>query len=238
NINAFTLHTLIQRDPRWILRSPKYWRAIFLEKKFNPRWLSRSAEYWRGLYLQKHLDNGFNIRKLKIITLVREPVARNVSDFFKRASPLIDLLIQKKIDLKSLRTYFLENFPHEMTLNWFDVELKQMIGLDVYSVPFPKKTGYKIYKGGDTHPDVLLLKLEKLNECASRAFKEFLGIDEFILQNKIPVGRRYYQSYKKFVSIKMLPQSYIEKMYTSKYAKHFYTDTELNEYRKKWGQWY
>lgn len=219
-IPAYSVHALVQRDPCWIISSPD----------------SR----WRSIYLKKHLEEGFNSRKLKVITLIREPVARNVSDFFLRTFTLktLNLPMHKEISLESLKTYFLENFPHNVTLNWFDVELKQMIGLDVYSVPFPKIKGYKIYKGGDIHPDVLLLKLEKLNECASRAFKEFLGIDEFILQNKIPVGRRYYQSYKKFVSIKMLPQSYIEKMYTSKYAKHFYTDTELNEYRKKWGQWY
>ncbi|MFX0092698.1 MAG: putative capsular polysaccharide synthesis family protein [Candidatus Hodarchaeota archaeon] len=183
------------------------------------------------LFLRKKLEKGINPKKWKIITAVREPVARNISAFFQNQ---VQYKHMGKMTLKNLLDLFLaENWNYNV-LNWFDRELKQVFGIDVYSEPFPTTKGYKIYKVKD-QPDLLLLRLENLDNCAQAAFQEFLNIEQFTLApENIARNKFYYPIYRKFTTSKILPRAYIEKMYTSRLAKHFYTEDELNTFRKKW----
>ncbi|MFX0093127.1 MAG: putative capsular polysaccharide synthesis family protein [Candidatus Hodarchaeota archaeon] len=188
-------------------------------------------------YIYKHLIKGLNCRKLKIISLVREPVVRNISAFFARINTTSDYLSsiarQKSLTLENLLDIFQNYFPHDQPLTWFDMELKPVFGIDVYNEPFPQTQGYKIYTGD--HPDLLLLKLETLNDCAQEAFEKFLGIENFtMLKANIARHKAYYPLYQHFLSAKLLPQPYIERMYASKYARHFYTEEELNRFQKNW----
>ena len=87
-------------------------------------------------------------RTLKIVTLVRDPIGRNVSMYFhdlhywlayyfsevrpdrdgaRRNRPLIDC--------------FRETFDHRYPLDWFDKELKRLSGIDVYEHAFDRTTG-------------------------------------------------------------------------------------------------
>ena len=186
-------------------------------------------------FLNRCLEKGLDQKKLKLISLVREPVARNVAAFFRQfLFRFAHKSNTNQITCENLRDLFQKNWiKHDVPLIWFDMEMKPIFKIDVYSEEFSKSKGYKIYTGD--HPDLLLIKLEKLNKCASEAFKEFLGIDGIILQNaNLERDGPYYSLYRKFTSSKTLPRSYIEKMYNSKYAKHFYTEEELNIFRKKW----
>jgi hypothetical protein len=56
-------------------------------------------------------------------------------------------------------------------LNWFDNEPKTVFGIDVFSSSFLLDKGHKIYNGNNS--DMLLIKLEKLDECAKEAFNVF-----------------------------------------------------------------
>jgi hypothetical protein len=103
----------------------------------------------------------------------------------------------------------------------------------VFSSDFPKSKGYKIYEGDKV--DILLIRLENLNQCAREAFKDFLNIDNFTLINtNIGSEKDYAPIYKKFRDAIALPDSYIDEMYNSKYARHFYTEAEINKFRARW----
>lgn len=183
-------------------------------------------------------EMGLERKKWKIISLIREPVARNVSVFFHFIKKWFPRYVRKyktkHMTNDKLRDFFLENFSrHNLPLSWFDKEMKQVFKIDIFSEEFPKSKGYKIYTGN--HTDLLLLKLEKLNNYASEAIKKFLGIDNFVLQDTNLARDQFYHSlYHEFISSRILPRSYVEKMYNSKYAKHFYSEEELNTFRKKW----
>jgi len=112
--------------------------------------------------------------------------------------------------------------------------LKKVFGIDIYSVNFPKKKGYQIYKTKNKL-EILLIRLENLTQYAPVAFKEFLNVDEFTLENSnVSETKFYYPIYRKFISEKFLSQVYVEKLYNSKYARHFYTEEELENFKRKW----
>ena len=59
---------------------------------------------------------------------------------------------------------------------WFNVELKEPLGLDIYQYEFDKMRGYQIIEKDNI--ELLLIKLEKLDEC-SEVIGRFVGKDNF-----------------------------------------------------------
>jgi hypothetical protein len=186
-------------------------------------------------------------RKWKFISLVRDPIARNVSEFFysvdtTKVEPYLpnfyELLESRSIHMPDLIEAFLLSFHPEsedfnLPLIWFDDEFKKFLNVDVYSLEFPKTQGYQIIKNGSS--DILILKLESLMDCYQQAFSEFLNLDDFRLITANVAGqKKYYPVYKGFIKEVNLPENYINKMYESKYVKHFYTQKEIEGFRMKW----
>ena len=203
---------------------------------------------WQYQYLRKRIASGLNGKKWKIVTLTREPISRNISTFFENldVEPLeaghrykiqsdyygfeIILNIEDAYELTQL---FFERLYHDRPLVFFDQEIKSVFDVDVFSSEFPISKGYKIYEG--EHADVLLIRLENLNECARDAFKEFLNIEGFTLINTNIGGEKVYAPiYKKVKDSIVLPESYIARMYTSRYMRHFYSEEEIARFRAKW----
>ena len=80
-----------------------------------------------------------------------------------------------------------------------------------------------------------MLRLEDLNESIETALQSFLGIKSFKLENaNVSSGKIYSDDYSLFKDQLKLPQSYIAKMYDSKYMRYFYTDSEINTFISKW----
>ncbi|MEQ9304407.1 MAG: sulfotransferase family 2 domain-containing protein, partial [Marinoscillum sp.] len=70
---------------------------------------------------------------LKIISLVREPIGRNVSAFFQTFSRNMGVNVhQKKFTMDELRSGYLENMKHEVPLIFFD-HINEYFNIDVYS---------------------------------------------------------------------------------------------------------
>lgn len=204
---------------------------------------------WLYQFLRKQIQSGLKDKKWKIVTLTREPIARNISTFFENLEvKVLDLPDQYEIrshyydidptivtldNLQQLTDLFFDRLHHDSPLDFFDRELKRVFGIDVFASEFPKSKGYKIYQ--EKHADVLLMRLENLNECARDAFKDFLGIEGFTLIN-INIGRAkdYAPIYQSFVDSIALPDTYINKMYRSKYMQHFYNEEEIDRFEAKW----
>ncbi|MGV2829104.1 putative capsular polysaccharide synthesis family protein [Myxosarcina sp. GI1(2024)] len=196
-----------------------------------------------SLYLRKQIKRNERQQKWKVITLVRDPIARNFSSFFQNVQHQRGYDWQKKLHTsspdvlsKELQKIFLENLDNNfkiLDLDWFDRELKTVFGVDVFAKKFDPDKGYEIYQGEKA--DVLLLKLETLNRCANNAFREFLQLENFTLSKK-NIGRNklYKQVYKSFLNDIKLPEAYIEEMYTSQFVRHFYSNSEINYFTNRW----
>lgn len=205
---------------------------------------------WLNLFLRKQIDKGLNDNKQwKIITLTREPIARNISTFFENLEvKQLDASHQYEIksdyyDIKTiiieidnihrLIDLFFDKLNHDSPLEFFNRELRGVFGIDVYATEFEKQNGYQIYTNGSV--DVLLIRLENLNECARVAFKKFLKIDNFsLVKENIGSQKAYAPLYEKFKSVIVLPDSYLKKFYNSKFMRHFYSEKEINNFMAIW----
>jgi hypothetical protein len=201
--------------------------------------------YWMSKLLRDQLDKISNEDGSLIITLTREPVARNLSAFFhsiKYWCPNIETKLEgtNKLDLfEWVANTFLEKYYHDDPLIWFDNELQPVFGLDVYSEQFPHSEGYQIIH--ENNIKLLIIRLEDLDRCYRKAFSSFLNLDNEdinLIVSNTASQRSHDQLYEEFLDWLILPDCYLEKLYSSKYVKHFYSDEEIDVFRARWRKTY
>jgi hypothetical protein len=199
------------------------------------------AEYWRA-----QLDKTHPKGHWKVITLVRDPIARTLSTFFQSLEDktiaregfygswnsqsydeLLDHLLEK------FDSRYVQNSGKKHPYTWFEYEFKANLGCDLFSEPNICDKPYHIC----TTPkaDVLLLKLERLNDHYKTAFREFLGIKNFDLRSKkIRSHEVYGDLYQDFLRYVELPDEYLDRIYSSPLVKNFYSDSEIEEFYRHW----
>lgn len=217
---------------------------VFHVHRMNPR----NIEAVRNTYLrrgQKALNEGVGVflyknicqknKKAKFITIVREPISRNMSAFFQNYEIFTGCKYKAtNFQLKELIDLFLSHYSHDVPLTWFDVEMKEVLGIDVYRYPFPKEIGYVIIREGSF--EILLFKVEISDAIKEKAISEFLDITDFRLKrHNVARDKEYSETYKDFKQAISMPYSYVKQMCDSKYTKHFYSATEIE---MMWSAWY
>lgn len=213
---------------------------------FGTEKISLLRRPWLSEFLFEQIQE--SSRHWKIVTLVREPIARNVSTFFENlevikqpdsdryeiSSDYYGFEISIDIDnIDPLIELFFDRLVHERPLTYFDDEIKYVFGIDVFESQFPEGKGYMLYQGDKA--DMLLVRLEDLNRCATTAFKEFLDIDDFtLIQTNVAEEKVYAPLYREFKKRIRFPDSYLDRMYQSKFTRQFYSDDEIRNFRQRW----
>jgi len=183
----------------------------------------------KGLKIREYLNLKPN-KKIKIITLVREPISREVSDIFQNF-----MTFTQDIESTSYKQVIseLDSKDYSYVLNWFDSEMKNFLGFDIYAFPFNKEAGYQVYNHNGI--EILCLKLEKLNHAGVEALKRFLSFKNLIVYNsnisQLKKGNALYNKVKKEYKIK---KEKAEDLYNSKYVNHFYSGAEIEIFKKRW----
>lgn len=204
----------------------------------------RPAYIWRGQYLRRRLAEA---RGWPVVTLVRDPVARNVSSFFQNLRVFYGYRAERELAakgearvLEELSRLFEEEFVPEAKmaavdaspLSWFEIELEPALGIDVFAKPFPIAEGFGCYESPRAR--LLLIRLEDLARCGKRAFQA-LGIDDFEpVQRNVGDTKGYADLYRRFRETIALPSSYLDRLYGSRLAQHFYTPDEIAAFRARW----
>lgn len=179
----------------------------------------------------------------KIITLVREPIAREISDVFQvidRYHPGLlnqDGTINRQAAVAFLKKRFLAfDESCNYTSTWFDKEIKQVFGIDVYEHPFNHEEGFAVIQHKNC--DLLILRLENLDSCFNRAIAAFLGLSYPVGLIPANVGRskQYADAYQFVLKNLRLPQAVCARIYSAKYARHFYTDAMLEDFTQRWSE--
>lgn len=190
--------------------------------------------------LRKKIDENMNDVTWKIITLVRDPIMREISDFFFSFHKHPELMgkegqLLKEETIRILKKELIEKFryPHNWVLTWFDKELKEVFGVDVYQFPFNHDKGYIIIQSKNIN--VLIIKLEELDRCFSDAIFEFLNKKDLkLLKRNVAEQKFYYNTYKYILDNIIFNYNFCGKIYASKYSKHFYSIDERENFIMNW----
>lgn len=187
--------------------------------------------------LRRQIDEKPN-QRWNVISLTREPVARTISTVFEMLDVIFPGWKAKyeagELDLHEMQATIVKRYvigPGRG--DWYDTQMKPVFDVDVYAQPFPHHQGYEIYHGKN-HSRLLLLRLEDLNRVGQKVFSDFLNLKDFeLVRANVGEQKEYSDLYRDFKKIP-LPSAYLEKMYSSRYARQFYTDGEINGFYQKW----
>lgn len=172
----------------------------------------------------------------RVITMVREPVGRNVSAFFQALTNFIPdaeaRLAANDLTVEEAMAVFLGMFRHELQETWFDTLLEPVFGVDIFSKPYDFEKGYQTYEAGPSR--VLLIRREDLRRAGAEAIGNFVGIENFKISTENTSEDKAYSKLIEEFKKRPLPDSYLDRMYGGRIATHFYRPSELAEYRKRW----
>lgn len=175
-------------------------------------------------------------RPVKIVTLVREPVSRAVSNLFENPNLLVDGANLRELPLERIIGIAAEQVLSSMhyTERWFDRELCGLFGIDFFGQPFDKEGGFTTLEKG--RYQLLAGKLELLSKNGEARLGEFLGLD-----GDLPIERRRARSstgeaslYDQVREKLTLPAELLDQAYSSRVCQHFYTEEEIAGFRGNW----
>ena len=168
-------------------------------------------------------------KKIKYITLVREPLSRDISSFYQnRQLYFQDVEVSDYDAINDL----IETRGYDLALNWFDYEMKHYLDFDIYSKSFNKQRGYSIYQVNDK-AELLVLRTDKINDVAITAINEFLNIDiKGLVTFNVSDNKSISNHQKQLKSQFRLSKTNHLKITNSKFMNHFFTEEEIEQYYK------
>ena len=206
-------------------------------------------EYLKGQVVHTHSYNAMSIKHQRLIELrkdlclpinvicpIREPLSRNVSAFFQNFKRDTGLEFSNhKLEVSELLNLFLENYPHNACLEWFDRHFRPTFNIDVFSEKFPIKRKWNVYKKGSTKVLIYRCDLDKKEQL--KVISDFLGVEISKWKySNISGTKEYNQIYREFCLSAKLPDIYIKLINNSSFCKHFWNEKERIETSKKWSR--
>ena len=169
------------------------------------RWLDRSKRspgfkpapnLLSSIEISGYLRGGLAQRDWYLLSLVRDPIGRNVSAFFQnlhlvwvhqlpeQPREICTRLLQKNAGpmpgeseirevAKSLVVLFHQRYSRQSLDRWFDDEMRGVFGIDVFSEPFSQDRSYQLYQSGRVR--LLLLRIEDLAAGFEPGLRAWLG---------------------------------------------------------------
>lgn len=203
----------------------------YLEKKEKtlPHHLTRSKVVINNWGLIKN-------KRIKIITLFREPISREVSGFFQ------DIIYEMgttkgNIDqtIKMIKKKVYEMGPRLYEEDWIQSELVNNFNFNVYSEGFNVSKGYSSY--ASERGELLILRTDKLNDIFPEAMNHFFQSDKRfeLIHSNIGEKKYYSESYKKTRSEIKINQSTLEQATESVFFQTFFKD-KISDIFENWSK--
>lgn len=221
---VFHLHSL---SPAQILEQKKYYKSS--KRKSVPFHLIQ-ASILSGLLPEYQGE-------IYIITLIREPIQREVSSIFQDSFNFTNSqqvgksgilkVVQEKLDA------LVQNLPEN---SWFERELKTVFGFDVFTADFDPKIGFTIIQNEKTK--LAFIRLENLDDHYPQICQELfeMSIDFELLKTNVSDNKFYKKDYEEIKCQIALPEEELEKIIRTKFIQKFYPDfipTIKERWRKK-----
>lgn len=192
-----------------------------------------------GKATQRELEKHPNF-PIKIITLVRDPIAFVVSGLFQNPYFVKENIktMDGRMDSTKIIDYLGRKLREPDTFDyiytWFDKELKTVFDIDVFEKPFPVETGIGHYQKDNIQ--VLLIRLEDLSDIGTKAIAEFLDMDAQLILKKANVRAELNESdaYLEVLNNLSVDPDLCREIYSSRYVRHFYNEEMINKFISRW----
>lgn len=164
----------------------------------------------------------------KVITMSRDPVARNISRFFNIYNQSLVGLSPKEIETQFMK------FNWDYPLKWFDTYFNPHF-FNVYDSTFYRKRGWQIYG------DILVIRMENLSSGLQNAFIQLFDLPEDTHvqvehRANATLNKEYGETYADFLEYIKFDDDFLDKMYDNQYCNHFYYKKEIAEFKKRWSR--
>lgn len=180
--------------------------------------------------------------KWKIITPVRDPVARKVSAFFHNARAYYPEVFDSSgcMDIEKTMSALYKEFSgkgrEDPQYSWFEREFKNALGFDACDVAFDPDKGYAIIEKKIFR--VMFIRLEDLNRVLFPALLKFMEPSEPFEAPMVTANmagkKDYYPVYRHVLKKFTLPEKILSGLYSDRYVRHFYSNKEIESFMNKW----
>nr|WP_319556697.1 putative capsular polysaccharide synthesis family protein [uncultured Vibrio sp.] len=228
-IPSYHIHTFDDHEEFHMYHNKQDVKKFF---DFKNRAIYRLVLSQRKRILQKR-------EQLKIVTLVRDPIATVLSRFFQDLHlQFIEGKKNEAIHNDMDVTYqHLENcFDNYINLNyfadWFDNELKRNFKIDVMGQQIDSTQPFFTFDNNQAK--VLLIKCEKLSSL-EQEIGHFLDVDNFELKNSNEAKNKWYSNIYQYFKQKY-DFSKLFYMYDLPLYQHVYSEQEREAFKTKWQQ--
>jgi hypothetical protein len=169
-----------------------------------------------------------------LITMFRDPVARNISSYFQHLDEIWGVRrAYNKIPMPELERGFLENFEHDEPINWFDTEIRDIYGVDLLGHEFDRARRWSIIK--DNGWSILAIRADLPDSGKQEAISK-------LIERPVPALKRenvgedkfYAEVYRAFKSQVQLPSEYLDRLYSAPITRYFFTKNEICKMRERW----
>ncbi len=161
-------------------------------------------------------------------------MARNISAFFENLNiyaPGID--ISSRREAYKLREVFMRKYAHSIPAGWFNRELRHTASIDVYKTPFDHNK--RTLRISASPFELLVLRAEDGDDKKSAALNALLGrTDLELMKYNTSHSKAYAKLYSTFMDGLVFEPAFLSAQYDTQFCRHFYSDEELNSFRKRW----
>jgi len=178
--------------------------------------------YHQSLTLKERYEKNKNKTEWFFILGIRDPIRCHISGCFQNNTYKTNSQINKSSTM--WWTEYIDNVYHKE------------LGMDLYQYTFDKQLGYSVIKIQD-NIKVLIYKLDMLNEIFSQAIEKLLDISNIELKKAnitSEKGNKKSKEYKEAIQNTKVKKSELDQIYSTKFVKHFFTDTEIENMKRKW----
>lgn len=157
------------------------------------------------------------------ISPVREPIERNLSAYFHNLPANL-----ATGEPSELLARFVAGYSHRVPVIWFDREFGAQLGIDVYSEPFDHAAKWS--RVGN----VLLIRSDADDKTKSAVLSKALGKKIEVRRSNVAANKRYADLYRRVLGIARFDGPFLDRMYETRFARHFWSEAELADYRARW----
>lgn len=181
--------------------------------------------------------------KIKVITAVRDPLAKIFSQMFDEIKQLDQSYYLWACELTTMEEPFLKEggdaqylFDQQSRTNYFHMPLffKRFADhfLDLTAQPFDREKGYSVMEKGNIQ--VFVYQLEQLQHILP-ALSEFVGCPLKKL-TKANEGMKQWsgEAYQRAMDQVKIDPVFYENLYDELWLEHFYTEVQILEFRNRW----